>query len=368
MPPIPSAIDADLLLRALAGSTPDLVYAVDRNGRYSFVSELGAQILGFTPEQMIGRTWSEIGLPPEREQEFLVERDRVMATGVAEKREVTFPMPDGERMFEYVVSPLIDDDGLARGVVVVSRDTTDRNAADRALRQELQFRKAIERSLTSGLLTFSRNGRITYVSPAFTAMTGFTEEELRATTAPYPFWPAEEWPHVAQVYEIAKRGETLPRRIETVYSRKSGERFPVSVEPSPLVDEGVMIGWLSLITDLSEQRRMAGEIVGREAALQRQNATLRSLLGVAEMLSSERDLPKLIQAVTEAAKNLAGAEVGAFYYDNDPRQRDSETFASNLTVPVMSKSGALIGHLVCGHSQPAMFDEESEQLVAGVAA
>src|SRR5215218_5267741 len=102
----PTTLDAALVLRALGAATPDLIYVVARDGRYLYVNEPAARVLGFTPAEMTGRRWLELGLPAEREEEFVVERERVLATGIAAKREVTFPTPTGPRTFEYVVSPM----------------------------------------------------------------------------------------------------------------------------------------------------------------------------------------------------------------------------------------------------------------------
>ncbi|HZJ72098.1 MAG TPA: response regulator, partial [Planctomycetota bacterium] len=172
---------------------------------------------------------------------------------------------------------------------------------------------------------------------------------------------------------------------------------------------------------LREQERAADEL--REEA-----RTLETLNRVGQTLAAELDLEKTVQAVTDAATELSGAEFGAFFYNvtNDagesyllytlcgaPREafakfgmpRNTEVFAptfagegavrvdditkdprygrnaphhgmpkghlpvrSYLAASVVSRTGEVIGGLFFGHSRPGVFTERSERLVVGIAA
>jgi PAS domain S-box-containing protein len=525
---IPITVDPALVLRALGRSTPDLIYVLDRNARYTFVSEQGARILGFTPEEMVGRTWADLGLPQERLHEFEEDRARILKAGTAARREVTFPTPTGDRTFEYTITPLLRDGGEPEGFVYVSRDITARVAADRLLREQLRFRRAIEQSAAAGLLTIDTEGRITSANRAFAQMSGWSEDELLSMQPPFAFWSPEETGRLQRVLAKALKGHGLPEAIETVFQRKDGSRFPVTVQTSPLLaDDGSIIGWLAIVNDTtviaaSERRyrdladampqivfaaRPDGRIdyfnqrwmdyVGNETSwdsvvhpddrqeageawhhamltgepfqfegrlrsrsgdfrwhlgraipvrddagnivrwygtatdiedLKRHNAMLQTLLDVSNVLSAELDVGKVIQSVTDAATQLAGAEFGSFFYnvtdesgqsyvlyalsgapreafEGFPMPRNTELFAptfngtaivrsddirkdprygrnapyhgmpqghlpvvSYLAVPVISKSGLVIGGLFFGHAKPGVFTEDSERLVVGVAA
>jgi signal transduction histidine kinase/DNA-binding response OmpR family regulator len=172
---------------------------------------------------------------------------------------------------------------------------------------------------------------------------------------------------------------------------------------------------------LDEQRRAADEL--REEA-----RTLETLNRVGRTLAAELDLEKTVQAVTDAATELSGAEFGAFFYNvtneageayllytlcGAPREAFSKfgmprntavfapTFAgegvvrvdditkdprygksaphhgmpkghlpvrSYLAASVVSRTGEVIGGLFFGHPRPGVFTERSERLVAGIAA
>jgi PAS domain S-box-containing protein len=149
---------------------------------------------------------------------------------------------------------------------------------------------------------------------------------------------------------------------------------------------------------------------------------------VGRTLAAELDLERVVQAVTDAATEASGAQFGAFFYNvsNEsgesymlyalsgvareafskfPMPRNTAVFAptfdgtsivrsddirhdarygksaphygmpqghlpvrSYLAVPVISRSGEVLGELFFGHEQAAVFNERAERLVAGIAA
>jgi PAS domain S-box-containing protein len=171
----------------------------------------------------------------------------------------------------------------------------------------------------------------------------------------------------------------------------------------------------------SQQRDSDGALQDEKRALELLNRT-----GVA--LAAELDLDRLVQTVTDAGVEIIGAAFGAFFYTatddsgakfilyslsgapreafaNFPIPRRTEIFAptfdgtavvrsdditkdprygkndphrgmphghlpvrSYLAVPVVSRSGEVLGGLFFGHGEPGRFTAQSERLIAGIAA
>lgn len=174
-----------------------------------------------------------------------------------------------------------------------------------------------------------------------------------------------------------------------------------------------------------------GQFVERrwaEERLREEREALEIINRVGRMLSAELDLDRLVQAVTDAATELTGAQFGAFFYNvvnehgegytlyalsgapreafegfplphnsklfeptyrgqgvvrlddvtRDPRYGKSPPYygmppghlpvRSYLAVPVISRSGEVLGGLFFGHAQPGVFTERAERLVSGIAA
>ncbi len=180
--------------------------------------------------------------------------------------------------------------------------------------------------------------------------------------------------------------------------------------------------------DLNRIRQEARKerLIALEAA--RENAEiLETINTVGQLLTSELDLHKLVQAVTDAATELTGARFGSFFYNvldsrgesymlytlsgapseafaNFPMPRATDLFGptfrgegvvriddvrldprhgkndpyygmpeghlpvvSYLAVPVVSRSGEVLGGLFFGHPEPGVFTERDEKIVNGLA-
>lgn len=177
-------------------------------------------------------------------------------------------------------------------VVLLARDVRRRARAETALAEALAFRKAMEDSLSTGLRARDLAGRTTYVNPAFCAMVGWSEAELRAAEAP-PYWPPEHAALYAERQRQRLTGEAgAPREgYETVFMRKSGERFPAMVYEAPLVDgDGRHAGWMGAVVDVSAQRRIE-ELSRQQQDRLQASARLATVGEMASLLSHELNQP-----------------------------------------------------------------------------
>ena len=172
---------------------------------------------------------------------------------------------------------------LGSVLVMLGRDMRRRQRVESDLADALAFRKAMEDSLVTGLRARDLKGRITYVNPAFCEMVGFEPHELLGHGIPAPYWPPEMFTEYGQRQALRLAGNAPPREgVESVFIRKSGERFQVLIFEAPLINAmGKQTGWMSAVLDISEQRRV--EELSR-ASLDRLQATAR-LATVGEMAS-----------------------------------------------------------------------------------
>jgi PAS domain S-box-containing protein len=155
------------------------------------------------------------------------------------------------------------------------RHTQRRNVAERALFAETRFRRAMEESLVTGMRTFDMSGRITYVNRAFCEMVGWSEADLVGKSAPFPYWPPEQYEDTQQKLDQILSGAAPAQGIETEVVRADGTRVFVRMYVSPLVDENnIQTGWLTSMTDITEPKRAREELA---AAHQRFTAVLEQL-------------------------------------------------------------------------------------------
>ncbi len=126
---------------------------------------------------------------------------------------------------------------------------------------EANFRRAMENSMLTGMRAMDMNGRITYVNPAFCAMTGFGEAELVGLLPPFPYWPPERVEEINRLLQQELQGRSPSGGVEVKVMRKDAERFDARMYVSPLIDmKGQQSGWVTSMTNITEAKRIRDQL------------------------------------------------------------------------------------------------------------
>ncbi|MFZ6723397.1 ATP-binding protein [Undibacterium sp. Ji49W] len=204
-----------------------------------------------------------------------------------------------------VLSVILLSAGLIWSLMALWRDINRRLAAEGALRQQVTFRTAMENSLVTGLRARDMEGRLTYVNPAFCRMVGFPAEQIIGRVPPMPYWAPEAIEEYQQRFTQLLAGTVPSEGFETVYQHASGERIPVLIYESALINEnGRQTGWMSSILDISELRR-AQDLTRQQEEKLHTSAKLATMGEIASMLAHELNQPlAAISSYTTGAINL----------------------------------------------------------------
>ena len=155
-----------------------------------------------------------------------------------------------------------------------------------ALVQETNFRRAMENSMLTGMRAMDIEGRVTYVNPAFCAMTGFTEHELIGRLPPYPYWPADRIDENTRLLLQELQGRSPAGGIEVKVMRKNGTLFDARMYVSPLVDSrGHQTGWMTSMTNITEAKRIRDQL---SASHERFTTVLEGLEAAVSVLSVQQ--------------------------------------------------------------------------------
>ncbi|MGX9849367.1 HWE histidine kinase domain-containing protein [Limimaricola litoreus] len=268
---------------------------------------------------------------------------------------------------------------------------------------------------SEALLLLDAQNCCIFMNRAAEALTGYRQDEMRGRS----LWDvigqdgADLSPH--DRFPIAS-GQ--PQR--DVLMDRSGQAHPIIYTASPVREGGEVVG------TVLEMRPTGGDQAAI-AALKEETRMLEILNRTGSMLASKLDLEEIVQAVTEAATELAGAQFGAFFYNvirdgealqlytlsgasrdafaafpqprhtavfeptfaqgrvvrspdirRDPRYGRNPPFrgmpeshlpaSSYLSVPVLACNGTIHGALIFGHEDVGVFTERSERIVTAIAA
>ncbi len=187
--------------RTLVETTQDLIWTVDTEGRFTFVSGTAERIYGHTAEELVGKHF--LDFIPEEERELDAARFARAMTGEDSEGEAQLLRKDGSlRTVEFRAIPLRDEDGNVVAISGASTDVTERRRSERALRDsEERFRSLFEDAVI-GMALLDADDRFVQVNPAFCRLLGRGEEELRELS----------WPEVVHPEDRALAGGLRQRR------------------------------------------------------------------------------------------------------------------------------------------------------------
>lgn len=173
-------------LHRIVEMSPDLICILDQDGRYCFVNAAYERVLGYLPHELSGQRPFDFLHPDDAAAvagRFTELRDQLHPDDGPESQHLPFIVRarrrDGHWMsFEAKWQRLSDAAGRFTGVLVVSRDVTERQRAEQALRRsEERFRLLLEHA-SDIVVMLDHGGVIRYASPAVERVLGYRPEEV----------------------------------------------------------------------------------------------------------------------------------------------------------------------------------------------
>lgn len=287
--------------REVARMVGEWLWEQDPAGHYTYSSSAVEDILGYRPDEIVGRHYMD----------FLTEVDRLLWTDATpEAPRVTasfrklinhYRHRDGHEVFtESTGTPLLNEQGEVIKWRGMDLDITERKHAEDALR--LRERAIEAASVGIAIADASQpNYPNIYVNSALCRITGYDEHELLGRSLRMLQGKGSDEACREKIRKSLQSGKTCEVTIRNY--RKDGSSFWNELLLSPVQDEkGRITHWIGIIADVSERRRAEDERHELEIARQIQT----SLLPKA---------PLRLGHVEVAGVCVPATQVGGDYYD-----------------------------------------------------
>jgi PAS domain S-box-containing protein len=278
---------------------------------------------------------------------------------------------------------------------------------------------AIIDSSEDAIISKDLNGIVTSWNKAAERIFGYTQAEMIGHPIAVLI-PGERQAEEDMILATLRDGRRI-EHFETVRRSKAGADVQISLTISPIKNtDGKVIGASKIARDITRQKESYD-------MLQQYAERLELINTIGKTIVAELDAQSILQKVTDATTQISGAAFGAFFYNKidskgeaymlftlsgAPREafekfgmpRNTEVFrktfegdgifrsdditkdarygknaphkgmpeghlpvVSYLAVPVISKTGLVVGGLFFGHPKAGQFKEEHENLVSAVA-
>ncbi len=243
--------------RQLVDSALEGIWAVDQGWNTSFVNQSMAKMLGYSPEEMMGRPlvsfMDEIGRAALNQ--LIARRE----SGLNEVHDFEFLRKDGTKIYTRLsTSPFLDDQNHSAGALALVSDVTARRRAEEALRQsEERFRSLIEQAPVA--IGMNHDVRLEYVNPAYAKMFGYDDaQEMKGRSIIETVAPSCREEVEGRAFH-REQGLPAETEFETVGLRKDGSQFHVhgSAVRINLVDGPATVVFL---TDITESKCYVDEL------------------------------------------------------------------------------------------------------------
>ncbi len=244
--------------RSLIEQGRDLITVVDVDGTIRYQSPSITRITGYGAEDLVGTNIFGLIHTDDHAEALTGFMRRVTHVGDEEPLLIRVRHTNGSwRLMETLASTLPEGSSLGP-VVINSRDVTERQQAEVALRQsEERYRELLENA-TDMVYTHDLEGHFTSMNAAAERLIGYTRAEACARSIADIVAPE----HLETAMQAAFRqlaGESLPP-YELDIITKDGRRLPVEVNTRLIHRDGVPVGVQGIARDVTARKRVEAQL------------------------------------------------------------------------------------------------------------
>jgi PAS domain S-box-containing protein len=256
--------------RLLADNSGDVIFILDMDLNYSYVSPAIKVLRGFEPEEAIKQKISEVLTPASYQKavkvlsEIISENLNSSGNSVLQKTiELEMIRKDKTTVWTEVKASLITDkkDNPA-GILGVTRDISERKSIMDKLRK---LSRAVEQSPSLIAIT-DTNGDIEYVNPKFTETTGYSLQEVLGKNPRFLKSGYTSEAEYKNLWNTIVSGFDWNGEFHN--KRKDGSLYWEDASITPIkTQDGKTTHYLAVKSDITEKKKMIDElIVAKEKA------------------------------------------------------------------------------------------------------
>jgi PAS domain S-box-containing protein len=246
---------------ALLESSAEGIYGIDDQGRCTFLNPAASRMLGYSPEEALGRNMHQLIHHTRADGSAYPEGECPIYQAFHEGRPVRVDedvlwRKDGTRFpAEYSSSPIYSG-GAVRGAVVTLQDITERKRAEERLRQSEERYRILAETAPDAIVTMDEDSVIVYANPATEQVFGCTPAELIGQSMTLLIPERLRRAHRAGVVRYLETGKRhIPwRGLELPGLHKSGKEVTLEVAFAEHVQEGRHL-FTGTMRDITERKR-----------------------------------------------------------------------------------------------------------------
>jgi diguanylate cyclase (GGDEF)-like protein/PAS domain S-box-containing protein len=246
-----TAEEALLRLAAIVEFSQDAIIGKTTEGVVTSWNRGAEKMYGYKSTEAIGRDLSFL-VPPDREGEVqaimeLIRTGQLVDCFETQRLTKACSLLD----VSLSISPIKDGSGQIIGASTIARDITARKSAEKQLR----LQSAALEAAVNAIVIVDRDGRIVWVNRAFTAMTGYSKEEVLGKNPRLLKSGEQPESYYAKLWSTILSGQVW--RGEIVNRRKDGTMYTEEMTITPVTQKvGTVVEthFVAIKQDISERK------------------------------------------------------------------------------------------------------------------
>ena len=258
--------ESEARFRGLLETLPDWVWEVDAKGVYTFVGPGIRALLGYEPDEVVGRT--PFDLMPSAEGHRVREIFETSASDRApfsRVENVNLHKDGHDVVLETSGTPFFDTDGVLLGYRGVDRDISERKAAEQALLESEERFRTLADQMPLAVYETDEQGRFAYMNRHGRELFGYAEDEMPGEMTFFDLvGPADRDRAREHFPNRSTKGTQKAKAEEYLWIRKDGSTFPAVACLALFRRHGRVAGVGGMLMDLSDLRQAERELLGAQ--------------------------------------------------------------------------------------------------------
>jgi PAS domain S-box-containing protein len=284
----------------IISSTPDHMAFIDPEYRILAVNDAFLNDAMKPREEVVGRTFPEV-IGRKLFKQLKGDLDRCLAG-----EDIPFQMwfntlRRGALFLDVSFCPCREEDGTVSGVVLVSRDNTERRLAEEAKRELSELRRTLFNVMPVGLILTDETGHIIEVNPAAERILGFSPLNKNAWNTEGRGWTILDangtfMPKERHAGFMALQENRMVENLECGILREASAPVWCNVTAAPIPVEGY--GVVIALTDISQRKQTEDMLRNKTDELAIRIKELHCLFEISELMETEQhSMDKTLQKI-----------------------------------------------------------------------
>ncbi len=298
--------NSEHLYRLISENSRDLITLNDERGLALYISPSVREVLGFSPEELLGTDPFEYMYPDDVAAIQRETRHIAGSNDLHQLLEYRTRRKDGTYIWlQTHIRPISDAQGRLVNLQTTSRDITDRKVAEEKLRESEKLYRLISENTKDLVALHTPEGAFRYLSPSITEIMGYTPAEVLGSKPLDCIHPEDAEVVAAAFGDTASESHTRQYRAR----HKMGHYIWLETQIRPILDPFGQVEAVQTSTRDITNRKLAEQSVIRMSSLLI-SILDNSLTGVMAYQAVRNDAGEIIDFEWQLINRKAGAMMG----------------------------------------------------------